>query len=126
MRRRLSALEQIVMESVWENPGCTVAQCQEALEASARPLKENTVRTLLSRLEKKGYVTHHVEGRAFLYRACDPRKSVAAQAVQQIIDRFCGGSLEEMLTGMVENDLVSPAELQKLALRVARAKGSNK
>lgn|SRR5574340_931425 len=126
MKKRLSELEQIVMDHVWRNPGCTVAQCQDALAASARRLKENTVRTLLSRLETKGYVTHGVEGRAFLYRASEPRTNVAAQAVKQIVERFCGGSMEELLTGMVENKMVSPAELQDLARRVARSKGAKK
>jgi len=114
------------MDHVWRYPGCTAAECQEALAAAARVLKENTVRTLLSRLEKKGYVTHEVAGRAFLYRACEPRKHVAAQAVKQIMERFCGGSLEELLTGMVENDLVSPEELRELAGKVSRSKEARK
>lgn len=114
------------MEHVWRNPACTAVQCRDALEASQRVLKENTVRTLLQRLERKGYVTHELDGRTFLYRASQARTSVAARAVQQIMDRFCGGSLEELLTGMVEHDVVSPEELRDLAQRVARRKGDRK
>ena len=110
MRKRLSELEQLVMEEVWRHPGSTVAQCQEALAGAGRPLKENTIRTLLTRLEVKSYVRHKLEGRAFLYHPSEPRKNIAAQAVKQVIDKFCNGSLEELLTGMVENDVVSPAE----------------
>jgi predicted transcriptional regulator len=126
MRKRLSELEQKVMELVWRRPGCTAAACQEALAADGHPLKENTVRTLLSRLEGKGYVTHTVEGRTFLYRAAHARAGVAADAVRQIIDRFCGGSLEELLAGMVEHDVVSREELRDLARRIAQAKGGRK
>lgn len=117
MRKRLSELEQLVMDYVWRNPGCTVAACREALSA-ARPLKETTVRTLFQRLEQKGYVTHRAEGRTFVYRAAEARKNVAAQAAKQIIDRFCGGSLEELLVGLVDNDLVSRKELRQLARRI--------
>src|SRR5579872_2967306 len=122
MRKRLSDLEQLVMDYVWRNPGCTVTACRDALSAADRPLKETTVRTLLQRLAQKGYVTHKVDGRTYLYRASEPRTHVAAQAAKQIIDRFCGGSLEELLVGLVDNDMVSRKELQQLARRVAAKK----
>ena len=109
------------MDYVWSNPGCTVTSCQEAL-ALTRSMKESTVRTLFQRLEQKGYVAHESEGRTYLYRASKPRTNVAASAVRQIIDRFCGGSLEELLVGMVDNDIVSRKELRELARKVAARK----
>jgi BlaI family penicillinase repressor len=126
IRKRLSELEQLVMDYVWRNPGCTVTACREALSAADRPLKETTVRTLLQRLAQKGYVTHKVDGRTYLYRASEPRTNVAAQAAKQIIDRFCGGSLEELLVGLVDNDMVSRKELQQLARRIAAKKPGGK
>jgi BlaI family transcriptional regulator, penicillinase repressor len=126
IRKRLSELEQLVMDYVWRNPGCTVTACRDALSAADRPLKETTVRTLLLRLAQKGYVTHKVDGRTYLYRASEPRTNVAAQAAKQIIDRFCGGSLEELLVGLVDNDMVSRKELQQLARRIAAKKPGGK
>ncbi len=126
MRKRLSDLEQLVMDYVWRNPGCTVTACRDALSAADRPLKETTVRTLLQRLMQKGYVTHKVEGRTYLYRASEQRANVAAQAAKQIIDHFCGGSLEELLVGLVDNDMVSRKELQQLARRIAAKKPGGK
>src|SRR5271155_2993237 len=114
MRKRLSELEQLVMDYVWRNPGCTVSACRDALSAADRPLKETTVRTLLLRLAQKGYVAHKVDGRTYLYCASEPRKNVAAHATKQIIDRFCGGSLEELLIGLLDNDMVSRKKLQQL------------
>jgi predicted transcriptional regulator len=116
-QKRLSELEQLVMDYVWAHAGCSVNACQEAL-AAARPLKESTVRTLFQRLEQKGYVTHEADGRTYLYRAAQPRSNIAANAVKQIIDRFCGGSLEELLVGMVDNDIVDRKELQELARKI--------
>ena len=120
-QKRLSELEQLVMDYVWSHPGCTVTSCQEALAVS-RPLKESTVRTLFQRLEVKGYVTHEADGRTYLYRASQPRSNIAANAEKQIIDRFCGGSLEELLVGMVDNDIVGRKELQELARKVTAKK----
>jgi len=125
MRKRLSELEQLIMDYVWQNPGCTVAACQEAISRT-RPLKETTVRTLFQRLEGKGYVTHGIEGRTYVYRAAEARKNVAAAAVKQVMDRFCGGSLEELLVGLVDNDMVTRRELEQLARRIAAQKRGGK
>ncbi|HYP08821.1 MAG TPA: BlaI/MecI/CopY family transcriptional regulator, partial [Bryobacteraceae bacterium] len=99
----------------------SVNACQESLSAS-RPFKESTVRTLFQRLEQKGYVRHEADGRTYLYHAMKPRSNVAATAVKQIIDRFCGGSLEELLVGMVDNDLVDRKELRELARKISAKK----
>ena len=69
-------------------------------------MKESTVRTILKRLEEKGYVEHRVEGRTNVYSGIDAPQNVAAKAVRQIIERFCGGSVEQLLVGMVNNDVV--------------------
>lgn len=121
MQKRLSQLEQLVMDYVWSHPGCTVADCQNGLSAP-RPLRESTVRTLFQRLEQKGYVQHESEGRTYVYRASKPRSNIAANAVKQIIDRFCGGSLEELLVGMVDNDVVDRKELRDLAQKISASK----
>jgi BlaI family penicillinase repressor len=47
---------------------------------------------------------------------------VAVQAAQQIIDRFCGGSVEELLVGLVDNQVLKPKELQQLADKIASRK----
>ena len=42
--------------------------------------------------------------------------------MQRIVDRFCGGSVEALLVGMVNADVLSENELQRLAAKIARAK----
>jgi BlaI family transcriptional regulator, penicillinase repressor len=126
MQIRLSGLEQTLMDYIWSHAGCTAEACREALSANSRALKESTVRTLLHRLELKGYVTHEVEGRTYIYRAWQPRQSFAAQAVKQIVDRFCGGSVEQLLAGMVDNDVVDRAELERMVRKIASKKKERK
>ena len=113
------------MDYVWANPGCTADACREALAAS-RNLKDSTVRTILRRLEEKGYVTHQAEGRTYLYRAADQRQNVAADAVRGIVDRFCGGSVEQLLVGLVDNDVIDSEELEQLARKIALRKEGQK
>jgi BlaI family transcriptional regulator, penicillinase repressor len=75
-------------------------------------------------VDRKGYLRHETEGRAYLYRATEPSRSRAARAVRQIIDRFCQGSVEELVSGMVEAKALSGAELRRLeAFARDRGKG---
>ncbi len=115
---RLSELEQDVMKILWSRPACSVADVQNVL-ASKRPLKDSTIRTILTRLEAKGYVEHKLEGRSFLYSGIERPASVAARAVKQIVDRFCHGSLESLLVGMVDNELADPDELRRISARLS-------
>ena len=106
------------MDHIWTHGPVTSEACREAL-ASSRPMKDSTIRTILRRLEAKGYVSHEVERRTFVYRASDGRQNVAARAVKGIIDRFCGGSAEELVLGMVDNAVLDRQALERLARRIS-------
>src|SRR5258708_21642131 len=93
--KNLSALEQLIMNLLWERGPSTAEACREGL-ADRHPLKDSTIRTLLRRLEAKGYLRHEVDGRTFLYRPLERPQKVAAHAGKQIMHRLCGGSLERL------------------------------
>lgn len=120
-RKPPTALEQFLLDYVWANPNCTAESVRDGL-AAQRSLKDSTIRTILRKLEEKGYVTHTVDGRTFVYRAVDTKRKVAVQAAQQLIDRFCGGSVEEFLVGLVDNQILEPKQLQRLAEKIASRK----
>jgi len=115
----LGELEREVMQLVWAQGSITA---EEAREQLGRKLKESTVRTVLRRLEDKGFVKHTVQGRAYHFVPTEARGAVAAKAVQRVVDWFCDGSLEEVLTGMVENASLSPRQLQALSEEIATAR----
>jgi BlaI family penicillinase repressor len=121
--QNLGQAEQAVMDRVWSHGPVTAEDCREALAASW-PMKESTVRTVLRRLEAKGYVTHTVEGRTFRYEAVQAPVAVATRAVRQLIDRFCGGSAEALVIGMVDDRVLGPRELERIARRIAQARKS--
>jgi predicted transcriptional regulator len=119
----LTELEGAVMRVVWDSGPCSVEAVYDVVSRN-RDLKETTVRTLLRRLEQKGYLGHESEGRAYLYRATEPSRSLAARAVRQIIDRFCQGSVEELVSGMVDAKVLTTGEIGKLEeFARARRKG---
>jgi len=113
VRSPLTELENDVMQAVWRIAPCTVESVHEIVSRKHK-LKEASTRTLLRRLEKKGYLTHDSDGRAYVYRAAEPARNIAARAVKQIIDRFCRGSVEELVSGMVESKVLSEREMIQL------------
>jgi BlaI family transcriptional regulator, penicillinase repressor len=119
----LGELERTILTIVWRKGSLTAEQVREELE---RPLKDSTIRTVLRRLEEKGYLTHSVEERTFLYRPAESPQHVAGRAVQRIVDWFCEGSVEALLVGMVDSKVLDRDELQRLAERIAAAKDSTK
>ena len=116
--KNMGEVEQLVMDYIWTHGPSSSEACREGL-ASSRPMKDSTIRTVLRRLEEKGYVTHAIEGRTYIYKASDARQNVAVRAVKGIIDRFCGGSAEALLLGMVDNHVLDRKQLERLARRVA-------
>jgi BlaI family transcriptional regulator, penicillinase repressor len=116
--KSLGELEQAIMNFVWSHGPSSAEACREAF-ALTRPMKDSTTRTVLRRLEQKGYVTHEIAGRTYIYRAVEPRRNVAVRAAKHIIDRFCGGSAEELVLGMVDNAVLKRAQLERLARQIA-------
>jgi len=84
------------------------------------------MRTVLRRLEAKGYVTHTTDGRTYIYRPTDAPRNVAARAVKHLIDRFCGGSAEQLVVGMVDTDVLGAKELERLARKIAQQRALKK
>ena len=109
------------MDHVWNHGPVTAETCREAL-ASTWPMKDSTIRTVLRRLEDKGYLTHTVEGRAYIYKAVHAPVAVATSAVKSLIDRFCGGSAEALVMGMVDDEVLGPEELERIQRRIAQAR----
>src|SRR5262245_33612473 len=124
VRSPLTDLENAVMQVVWGSGPCSVEAVHEVIQRN-HDLKETTTRTLLRRLEQKGYLRHESDGRAYVYHATEASRSLAARAVRQIIDRLCRGSVEELVAGMVDAKVLTTDEMKRLEefVRTQRKKG---
>ncbi len=124
-KSQLSQLENTIMDVVWAKGSATAEDVRIELEGTQK-LKDSTVRTILRRLEEKGYVEHDVEGRTYIYRPRVQSQDVATDAVRGIIDRYCGGSVEDLLVGMVDDKILTPDKLKQLAKKIADAEKKEK
>ena len=113
----LGDLEHELLTILWAQGEMTALAVRKHV---ARKLKDPTIRTVLRRLEEKGYVTHAVMSGTFIYRAKESAETTAASAVQGIVERFCGGSIERALLGLVAAGLVDPNQLAVIAGKLKR------
>jgi predicted transcriptional regulator len=113
----LGDLEHELLVILWKHGEMTAFAIRKQV---ARKLKDATIRTVLRRLEEKGYVTHTVVSGTFVYRARETADSTAAKAVRGVVDRFCGGSLERALRGLVDAGFVDADQLANLVGKLKR------
>jgi predicted transcriptional regulator len=121
----LSPLEEAIMDVVWRQGAVRAEDVREALREK-HDLTDSTIRTLLRRIEAKGILEHSIEGRTFVYRSSVKQSEMANQAVQNVIDRFCEGSLSSLLIGMADDRMITPDELRELAAEIERAAKKSK
>jgi BlaI family penicillinase repressor len=115
--RDLTPLQRTLLDVVSEKGPMTAEQVREQL-LPGHPLKDSSVRTLLRRLEARGLISHAVDGKVFVYRAEVPSKRVAARAVKRLIENFWSGSAEQFLAGLVDENVLSPKDLDRLAKKI--------
>lgn len=109
----LSPAQREIMEIVWEAGEVSVSQVREIL-SNQRDVARNTVRTLLERMEQKGWLTHRQDGRTFRYSAALPRQATITQKVTEVIDNVCGGSPETLVTALLDYHSLTDAELVRI------------
>ena len=121
---QISPLEAELMRVLWDTGATTADELRLGLPR--RPaLTDSSVRTLLRRLEAKGWVTHRRDGRRFLFEPAVPRARAAAIAAGRIVDSLCGGAVERLILGMVQHDILSAADFERIRRKIERASESD-
>ena len=100
-----------IMSVLWDHGPSTVAEVRAQL---ADDVSHNTVATMLTILENKGYVDHTEEGRAFRYRPLVAREDAGRNAFTRLADKVFGGSAEALLTHFVRDRRLTKDELERI------------
>jgi BlaI family transcriptional regulator, penicillinase repressor len=112
-----------IMDIVWECDEVSASEVRRIL-SKTRAVARNTVRTLLERMEEKGWITHREAGRTFLYSAAQPRRATIGQKVQQIVDTVCGGSPEALVTALLDYRGLNSEELERIRQMLSQARAA--
>jgi BlaI family transcriptional regulator, penicillinase repressor len=109
----LTQAELRLMEVLWNKGPATVQQVLEGLSDEV-PLAYNSVLTTIRILEKKGYVKHEKDGRAFVYHPLMERKEATRSEIRRLVSRFFGDSQELLVLNILEDRGMDAAELDRL------------
>ena len=109
-----------LMRVLWDRGEATVGEVVDALKTRPKPAY-NTVLTLLRIMEKKGYVTHRKDGRAFIFLPKVDRTNASRSALHTLVNRFFDGSPRLLMLNLLEDGQLSPEALKQLKERIEEA-----
>ena len=116
----LSETQLEIMNVVWDRGETTVAEVWNVLSAS-RSVARNTVQTLMTRLEEKGWLRHRAEGQTFHYRAAHARRATVGRLVQRLVDTAFAGSLSGLMLALLEGRDIPPEEAERIRVLINQA-----
>jgi BlaI family penicillinase repressor len=109
----LSEAQLEIINIVWDHGTATVGQVWKAL-AKRRPISRNTVSTMVTRLEEKGWLRHRVIGGTFLYSATRTREKVLPRMIHRLVDAAFQGSAEGLVLTLLEGGRLSIEEVERI------------
>lgn len=124
----LSESQLEIMDFVWKQSSITVLEVLELLQ-SRHPEKNtarNTVQTLMVRMEEKGWLTHRVVGRTFVYSATRSKTATLRQSAKQLLNNAFGGSAENLVNALLENHSLSAEEADRIREMIDAAEQQTK
>jgi BlaI family transcriptional regulator, penicillinase repressor len=113
------------MDILWERGELSASEVGTILRPKRR-LARNTVRTLLLRMEEKGWLTHREVGRAHRYAPAVPREATIGKKVIELIDTLCGGSPEALMTALLDQRGLTDAEAGRIRALLDAARQAKK
>jgi BlaI family penicillinase repressor len=109
----LSPSETEILRLVWQLDKATVQDVCDKLPAK-RKIAYATVQTLLRRLEKKGYLKHHIRGKAHVFFAAVKSENVIKRSVSDFLDRLFGGDPIPLMQFLAEHGKIDADDIEKL------------
>lgn len=114
----LGELQLAIMRVLWQAGSASVAQVhQELPENRSRAL--TTIATMLSKMEKKGVVKHHSEGRQFIYQPTVSEDEVKRSMVAELAHRLFDGDYAALATHLIDEREIDAGELDQLKAKIA-------
>jgi predicted transcriptional regulator len=94
----LGRRERQIIEALFKRGRATVS---EVLADLADPPSYSTVRAMLGKLEKKGYVRHIEDGPRYLYLPAVPTERARQTAMHNLVETFFQGSVESAAVALL-------------------------
>ena len=121
---RISDAEWEVMTLLWQQSPRTAADVFQEL-GSAQQWTERTVKTLLSRLVKKGALVATPEGKRYLYEPAVSQADCVRREAKTFMDRVFGGAASPLLAHFVREGELGEQQLEELRALLEESKDND-
>ena len=112
-KHQITSLQLSILRQLWVRKEATVVELWEALH-DERPLAPTTLATIISRLEKRGVVTHRTQARQFVYRARVSESEVQHSMVNELTASLFEGDVPALVNHLLTAQDVSPGDLARI------------
>ena len=116
----LTQAELRIMDVLWLKGSGTVQLILDSLTQQP-PLAYNSVLTTIRVLERKGYVKHSKDGRAYVYVPRVAREDATRSEVRHLVSRFFKNSHEQLVLNILEDRGIDADELDRLRAMLERS-----
>lgn len=114
MNQKISERELDVLQALWQlGKAAAISEVHQNLRENGIELAYTTVQTMLSRLETKGAVARDDSVRPHRFRPLVKEPTTVGGAIENLVRRFFGGSVEALATRLVEQEL-SPEQISRI------------
>ena len=100
-----------VMRLLWEHGELKPGELQERFP---EPIKNPALRSYLTTLLEKGHVTRRRVGKAYYYKAATRSRSAFRTMLGELVDAYCGGSVQALVMNIIKSERLSEEELLEL------------
>ena len=114
----LTDIQLAIMDAIWRRGNGTVTDVHDELLGSTG-LAKKTIGTMMSRLEKQGFLIHRSEGREFVFEATVTKDQVGTAKVRNVLQRLFGGSLPALVSHALASEEVAPGDAQRVKTLIA-------
>ena len=121
---RLGRIELQIMNVVWDREKATVYDVKEALSQGRKPAY-STILTMMRNLENKGYLTHDVDDRTYVYRPLVSRQTARRGMLGDLLERLFEGSPALLMSSLVEETNITEEELREIRKLIGRRRTRN-
>ena len=106
--------ELAVLQRMWDQGAVTVRQLTDELYPNGGGSEYATVQTLLQRLARKKYVVRNRDVWPHLFETTVGREELIGRRLQTTADDLCNGSLQPLLTTLVQSSKLSAKDRKSL------------
>jgi predicted transcriptional regulator len=115
---QLTDLQLAILKVLWSRGQATAAEITEALREE-RGLAQQTIATVLSRLERRGIVRHETRQRQYVYMPSVSEPEVRRSMLAELTDRLFEGDVAALVTHLLSAREISPGDLARVKQLIA-------